>query len=244
MSFIWEGGWHEDRLLIDWLIDCDCGHLSALLSLPSKPFLWLWLWEGQELPSLLWVPVLWKGGNLFFTNFLADSNGKAGLGTTRLNHLQAFCLIYILCFHAKGFDPHPPTGGWDLEEKGQWHLHHTLMMAPPLFFFFLLVHVLVSLQQLWSFTGQPGSWGGLVAHWWRTEWAQFGGQVEIRTRCGAGKKALWGPGLWWPIDWGAELCSQPCNVLVNVSMARGGWVSVYSLAKFTYFLLCLLWQST
>lgn len=83
------------RSFIHSFIFCGCGHLSALLSLPSKPLLWLLLWEGQGLLSLLWAPSLWKGGNLQFTYFSADSNGKPGLGTTRLDHLQAFCLIYI-----------------------------------------------------------------------------------------------------------------------------------------------------
>ena len=39
-----------------------CGCLSALLSVPSKPWLWLWLWEeqgfllfGNHLEKLLWL---------------------------------------------------------------------------------------------------------------------------------------------------------------------------------------------
>lgn len=39
---------------------CGCGHFSALLSLPSKPLLWLQLCEGQGLTFLPSEPSLWK----------------------------------------------------------------------------------------------------------------------------------------------------------------------------------------
>ena len=49
-----EGGWQCGSSIL-----CDHGSLLALLSLPSEPLPWLWLWEGQRLPSSLWAPSLY-----------------------------------------------------------------------------------------------------------------------------------------------------------------------------------------
>lgn len=63
-----KGIWAAIGITVSWTFGkwvtcrsfCGRGHLSALLSLPSKPLLWLRLCEGQGLPSLLSVPSLWK----------------------------------------------------------------------------------------------------------------------------------------------------------------------------------------
>ena len=159
--------------------------------------------------------------NLYFlTNFLADSSGKAGLGTAGLDHLQALCLSQHSVLLCKRFWFPTSTkgvGSWKQMVDGillsPSHTNYGPILWPA--------HFPARLQMFWSITGQSGSWVGLVgdglvpggrlllAHSTGLVWG-LGKGVRGWARC-------WkeGSGLWWHIDCWTEFRSQLCNVLVT-----------------------------
>ena len=80
------------------------GRLSALLSLPSKPLLWLRLWEGKRLPSSLSEPSLWKASVLFFE----CRHLQLYISMWALFSLHSmFCYVVFLFFSFKVFSNFP-----------------------------------------------------------------------------------------------------------------------------------------